>query len=126
VPAETSILIANGPLLADAIKLYYWQEEHESPAEFHGRLLCEVEDQLREMHYTRTGEVLDAVPAGMRWAEWNLDSPHQLGEYYTTGLGVIYEHTGKRFTHRVRRVPGVFDEQGALDALNNTGGTNVR
>jgi hypothetical protein len=93
------VLLPNGK-----IRIINQYAEGESDAEFHGRLLCVIEDWIlgvpKGAH--RTGP----VPKGTRWAEFDT----RLG---TQGLGHVYESTGEPYEHRRIRLHGVFDLKAA-------------
>jgi hypothetical protein len=61
---------------------------HESVNEFHGRLLCDIENAI------------GPVRAGRRWAAWD--------DGYTDGLGAMWRHTGALYQDRKERVPGLY------------------
>ncbi len=101
---ETSVL------LADERELHFTQREHESSAEFDGRVLCEIEDAIL------AGDVRLLVPAGTRWVEWH-HRGHPLRAFHAGTLGTLYEATGKAFQGRKKRIPGLYDLHEARVAL---------
>lgn len=96
---ETSVLTSRG-------RLHFTQREHESQAEFDGRVLCEIEDALGG-HPT---------PAGTRWARWDHHG-HPLRRFHANGLGSVVESTGNAYTNRTRRIPGLYNEAEARKAI---------
>lgn len=85
------------------------QGAHESRDEYHGRLLCAIEDM-----------VLGGQIEGAEWVEWDREGhrmgyawggrvkPSPDGSYPTHGLGTKWRHTGRQYTDRKVCVPGFF------------------
>jgi len=104
-----SLRYETSALLADGRCLFYTQQEHESTAEFQGRLLCLIEDAILD-------GANRPVPAGTKWVEWTSHgSP--LYRFHAGGLGFLKESTGAQFEDRVRHLPGLLNLDEAKKAL---------
>lgn len=89
---EISALFLNDNGSAHKIYLHRIKGE-ESDAEFSGRALCRIEDEIRKVMG------VDQIPAGTRWAQWENDG-HTFGRWTQIGTPYLYTHTGQRYQDR--------------------------